>query len=102
VAAALLLLLEGVLLVLLVVDIGFCMQCKQGPLERFRIELRERNLRVEDSLRPRRADVVKSPRPRIILEACAERMVMIDRADIIFAVVVLEVDEVSSSFRQGV
>jgi hypothetical protein len=88
--------------VLLVVDIGFCMQCKQGPFERFRIELRERNLRVEDSLRPRRADVVKSPRPRIILEACAERMVMIDRADIIFAVVVLEVDEVSSSFRQGV
>jgi hypothetical protein len=86
VAAALLLLLEGVLLVLLVVDVGFCKWCKKEFLS-----MGDGNLRVEDSLRPRRVDVVKNPRPRIILLACAERIVIMDRADIILAVVIGEV-----------
>jgi hypothetical protein len=98
VAAALLLLLEGVLLVLFVVDVGFCGggSVRMGfTLVVPSIGLRDINLRVEDSLRPRRVDVVKNPRPRIILLACAARIVIMDRADIILAVVVWEVKELS-------
>jgi GH35 family endo-1,4-beta-xylanase len=81
VAAALLLLPEGVLLVLVVVDVGFW-----GVLDASNWVVRDSNLRVDDSLRPRRVDVVKKPRPRMILLVCAVRRAIMDRADIILLV----------------
>lgn len=80
-AAALLLLPEGILLVLVVVDVGFW-----GVLDASNWVVRDSNLRVDDSLRPRRVDVVKKPRPRMILLVCAVRRAIMDRADIILLV----------------
>lgn len=81
VAVALLLLPEGVLLVLVVVDVGFW-----GVLDAFNWTLGDSNLRVDDSLRPRRVDVVKKPRPMVILLVCAVRRAIMDRADIILLI----------------